>query len=101
METPNVLTEAEMKELGIDPTCPFSTCPRTKGAPLDVRIGDGRLVRREHDGGVEYLFGYYTEAQKRTRQIAARLLHEAFLRNMAEVSPGLFGDGFAPGKEDK
>lgn len=66
------LTDGEIRALGIDPQSPFSTCPRMKDAPLDVRFGDDRIVRRI-DGGVVVHFGYHSESQQLARRVSARL----------------------------
>ena len=63
-------------EHGIDHEAPFTTCPRVGGSPLDLRIGDNRLIRRAHDGGVEVHIGYYSEYQQRPRKLFAKLIYD-------------------------
>lgn len=64
-------TNEELAALGINPASPFTTCPRVKDAPLDIRVGDSRL-RRYESGAVSVLIGYYSEGQELCRSAVGK-----------------------------
>lgn len=69
------LTAEQMKELGLDPECPFCS-ERITSYPVDVRYGDDRITRSS-SGAISHYFGWYSEHQIRSRAYAARLFGEA------------------------
>lgn len=90
-DLPDSLTDNELRAMGIDPSCPFATCPRIPGDPFDVRHGDNRLVRRK-DGGFEQHFGYYSDFQRRARYATEK----AFAKLLKPIAELEFDDGVLP-----
>ena len=83
-----IVNDDWLREKGIDPEAPFSTCPRVAGDPFEVQHGTHKL-RRSKSGAFEISYGYFSESSKRCRD----LIYE---KAAAELSEKLRSLGILP-----
>jgi hypothetical protein len=79
---PKSLSHEELMELGIDPEHPFCS-ERITSYQIDVRCGDHR-VRRSSNGSMTVSYGYYADAQTRSRQLMAEQFGKAVVAAMKD-----------------